>query len=124
MARTIRIGGKDYTSYFTPRGARVSYRPVDGGNGGLMQSGIYTEDEIALKRVLTLTTMPLSAAQLKELLTDIYGPKYCTVYFYDPKAGAYATMTARREVSEQTNAGDGANSIEYWTGVTVTFTER
>ena len=88
----------------------MSYKPVDGGNGGLMQSGIYTEDEIALKRVVTLTTIPLSAAQLKELLTDIYGPTYCTVYFYGTPGGTLsqtpmATIPAYYGDSVTTPAG-------------------
>lgn len=124
MAKTLKINRTDYTDYFTREGYRVSYSPVSGRNAGWMLDGTYTEDEMSLKAVITLTCWPLNETQLSTLLSEIYSYPYHEVYYFDPRAGAYRTIEARRAVSEQKYRGSGADGVQYWTGTVVTLTER
>ena len=124
MAKPIIINGNDYTSYFAATGYSVRYEPVDGGQGGVMQDSTYTEDEIALKAVVTLPCMPLNEDQLSVLLADVYMSKYANLTYYDTWRRVERSIQARRSVSEQTYRGQGANGREYWTGTVVVFRER
>lgn len=124
MAKTFILNGKDYTSWFARAGYTVRYEPVDGGQGGVMQDGTYTEDEIALKAAITLQCMPLNEIQLGAILTEIYSVKYVNLTYFDPKTRGTRTIQARRSASEQKYRGFGADGREYWTGTVITLKER
>lgn len=124
MAKTIQINRKDFTDYFTQAGYTVGYVSVQGSNAGLMLDGSYTEDEIALKAVITLRCIPLTEQQLKEVLDEVYFWPYCDVYYYDPLTHGYRRISARRTVTEQKYRGFTADRKERWTGTVITFTEQ
>lgn len=123
--KTIMINGVDHTSDFPPRGESINYIKVQGQNEGLMLNGAYTEDILATKAVWSSPVMPLSEARLSALLWDIKQDTYATVYFFDANINAYRTAVMRWELSGQNqHKGTGSNGVEYWAGMTVTFTER
>ncbi len=124
MSKIVKINGVDVTDKVTPSGYKVRYESVQGNNSGRMLDGSYTEDEIAKKAVVTIPFMPLSENDISELLGNIYGEPYTSLYYYDPFKKAYITIASRRNVSEQKYVGTGTNGTEYWVGTVATFTER
>lgn len=124
MSKTIKINGTDFTSMFTRRGYVVRYESVHGNNGGLMLDGSTTEDELAIKAVVALPVMPLSETDVAVLLQAIYSEPYVTLQYFDPKTGAYRTALFRRSQAEQKYRGYGSDGNEYWTGPSLTLTEK
>lgn len=124
MPKRIVINEADYTAWFPKTGYSVGYQSIQGANAGVMLDGSYTEDEVAIKAIITLPCMPLDEKQLSELLSNIYSFPYADITYFDPKAGAERNIEARRSVSAQKYRGFGADGKEYWTGTVVTFTER
>lgn len=124
MSKTIKINGVDFTNMFAPFGYSVSYQSVDGGLGGLMQDGTYTEDEMAIKAVVNLPCMPLNEQDLALLLSTVYGIKYVQLHYYDPMSGEYRDIEARRSETSQKYRGAGSDGKDYWTGTVLTLTER
>lgn len=124
MSKTIKINGKDFTRMFTPRGYVVRYESVQGNNGGLMLDGSTTEDELAIKAVVSLPVMPLNEVDVATLLQAIYSEPYVTLYFYDPLVGGYRETLFRRSQAEQKYRGFGSDGKEYWTGPALTLTEK
>lgn len=123
IRKNISINGTSYTDVFTPTGYVVSYQKRHGSNGGTMLDGSQIEDVLAVKAVVTCTCMPTNEAQLQQLLT-VLANTYVTVYYFDPRAGEYRTMTAIPSDPSQKYRGQGSNALEYWTGTVVTFTEK
>ena len=124
MAKTLIINGINVTTYLPPAGYSVGYEPVDGGQGGIMQDGTYTEDEIALKAVILIPCMPLNGTQIAALLSNVFSGKYCTVQYFDPMRNENRQINARRSVSSQKYRGVGADNNDYWTGTVITLSER
>lgn len=124
MAKSLIIDGQDYSSYFTQAGYSVEYASVDGGQGGVMLNGDRVVDELMVKAVIKLPCMPLSDAQISRLLSQVYTGVYHTVRYYDSMRGVNRTISAIRDVSSQVYRGTGANGVEYWTGMVITFSEK
>lgn len=122
--KTIQINGTDYTAYFPPAGYEVSYEKVTGQNEGLMLDGSYEEDILAIKAVVSSPLMPLTEKQQGDILSDIMSDDYATVYYFDPRKNAYRSAVMRYEIGTTKHRGTGANGNEYWTGLTVKFTDR
>lgn len=123
MAKTIKINNVDFTSYFTPVGADVSYKKILGNNGGVMLSGYTEEDILAWKAVVKLTAMPLTETQQSTLLTALMNSTV-NLYYFDPKANTYRTVATIVDISNTKQRGKGGTGTEYWTGIKVTFTEK
>lgn len=124
MSKTIKINGADFTRMFTPRGYVVRYESVQGNNGGLMLDGSTTEDELAIKAVVSLPVMPLNEEDVATLLQAIYSEPYVTLHFYDPKLGGYRETLFRRNQAQQKYRGFGSDGKAYWTGPALTLTEK
>lgn len=124
MSKTIRINDVDVTNLFTRYGYVVSYKSIKGTNAGTMLDGSYQDDELAIKAVIKLPVMPLNADQVKTLLSLVYERTYVDLYYFDPVAGDYKTITAMRQASEQKYRGYGSDGKEYWTGGALTLTEK
>lgn len=123
MRKTIKLNGVDYTDIFTPTGYTVSYKKIRGNNSGYMLDGSYTDDVRAIKSVITCTCMPTNEDQLSQLLVSISNT-YVSVYFYDPREKTYRTADMMPSDPSQKYRGRGTNSIDYWTGTIIQFTER
>lgn len=124
MAKELIIDNTIFTPYFTGTGYEVIYNSIDGGQGGLALNGESIDDEVALKAQVRLPAMPLDSQSLSALLRVVYNGIYHRVTYHDPRTNAPRTMTAKRAVSSQKYRGYGANGVEYWTGIVVTFTEK
>lgn len=122
--KTIQINGTDYTAYFPPSGYEVTYEKVSGQNEGLMLDGSYEEDILAIKAVVSSPLMPLTEEQQSNFLQNVLSDDYATVYYFDPRMNAYRSAVMRYEVGTTKHRGTGADENEYWTGLTVKFTDR
>lgn len=123
MSKSITINGVNYTDMFTPTGYMVSYQKRRGNNSGPMLDGSYVDDVLAVKAVVTCTCMPTNETQLQQLLT-VLANTYVTLNYFDPRTSAYRVITAIPSDPSQKYRGSGVNSLEYWTGTVVTFTEK
>ena len=122
--KNIYINGTDYTAYFPPSGYEVSYEKVSGQNEGLMLDGSYEEDTLAIKAVVSSPLMPLTEKQQSKIVSDILSDDYASVYYFDPRKNAYRSAVMRYEIGTTKHRGTGADGNEYWTGLTVKFTDR
>lgn len=121
--KEFRINGKDYSSYFAHRNWKLEYQDIKGNNAGRMLDGSYTEDEIAVKAVITLSCMPLSEDQAATLLEELYRSVYPLIKYYDLRTGTYREIECLRKISASTYWGEcvGGN---YWGNTIITLTER
>lgn len=124
MSKIIKINGVDITEMFTKVGYVVGYKSIKGNNAGTMLDGSYQDDELAIKAVVKIPVMPLNSEQVSQLIALVHQDVYVTLYYYDPKFKGYKTITAMREVSEQKYRGFGSDGKEYWTGGSLTLTEK
>lgn len=124
MSKMFKINDTDFTHMFTSRGYMVQYQSVQGNNAGQMLDGSYMEDELAVKAVVKLNVLPLNEDQVSALLQEIYAKPYVTLYYFDPKQGAYLEKVFRRNATEQKYRGFGSDGKEYWTAAVLTLTEK
>lgn len=124
MSKTIKLNGVDFTKMFTSVGYYVTYRSVQGNNGGVMLDGSTMEDELAVKSDVHLPVMPLNEADVGELLSVLYQEPYVTMYYYDPRFKSYRETRFRRNSAEQKYRGFGTDGKEYWTGPELTLLEK
>lgn len=123
MAKTVKMNNSTVTSYFVPKGMKVSYKKVLGENGGTMLSGDRVEDVLAWKAVVTLPCMPLTETQQADFLTKAQSDDP-TLYYFDPKAKAYRTIHYMATIKETVYRGAGGTGTEYWTGLVLIAEEK
>ena len=122
MAKTVKMNNVDVTSYFTPKGMKVTYKKVLGSNGGTMLNGDLIEDILAWKAKVTLPCMPLTEAQMTDFLSKAMAG-HPTLYYFDPRRNAYRTIHYMASVAEAAYRGAGGTGTEYWTGYVLTAEE-
>ena len=122
MAKTVKMNNVDVTSYFTPRGMKVTYAKVLGENGGTMLNGDLLEDVLAWKAKVTLDCMPLTEVQMTDFLSKAMAD-HPILYYFDPRKNAYRTIHYMADVAEATFKGAGGTGTEYWTGYVLTAEE-
>lgn len=124
MKKEISINGVDCSSLFMRYGYTVNYKKVHGANGGTMLDGSTTEDVIAVKAVISLSFMPQTEEDLSAFMSSLYGSDYATVYYYDPKDGAYRTIEAIYSEMNVKHLMTNIYDNEMWHPGTMTLTER
>lgn len=84
----LRINGKDYTGYLKAYGGyTIKRNDVDGENSGrLAMDPTMLRDRKAVKMEVGAECRPLTGAEAREILNDIY-PEFVTVDYYDPRVG-------------------------------------
>lgn len=88
-----------------------------------MLDGSYTDDVLDVKAVIKGTCMPLSEEKLSKLLSEISGT-YADVFFFDPMLNEYRTAAMLTPETNQEYKGTGINSVDYWSGTILQFTEK
>ena len=123
MAKTVKMNNVDVTSYFVPKGMKVTYKKILGKNGGTYLSGDREEDVLAWKAVVKLTCMPLTETQQADLVAKatVADP---TLYYFDPRTNAYRTIHYMADISETRYRGKGGTGVDYWTGIVLTAEEK
>lgn len=123
MAKTVKMNNSDVTSYFVPKGMKVTYKKILGENGGTMQNGDIVEDVLAWKAVVTLPCLPLTETQQADFLTKAMSDNPL-LYYFDPRANGYRKIHYKADVSKATYRGAGGTGVEYWTGFVLTAEEK
>ena len=119
----IKLNNEEMTSYFTPRGMKVSYIKVQGENGGVYLSGDREEDVLAWKAVVTLVCMPLTPDRQSAVLQKVTSDNP-SLYYFDPRVNAYRTIHYMASLEETVHRGKGGTGLEFWTGLVLTAEEK
>lgn len=122
-AKKIKLNNVNMTDYFTPTGISVTYKKVQGENGGTYLSGEREEDVLAWKAVVKLTCMPLTEEQQSEVLQKVTSSDP-TLYYFDPLLKGYRTIHYMASVSEAVYKGHGGTGLIFWTGLVITAEEK
>lgn len=115
------IDGQDFT-YMIPEGAiKWSRNDLDSEETGRTLDGVIHRTRIAIKRKLSITTMPLTTEQIIALNAALQ-PVFITVKYLDPIDGI-TTRTFYGSTVESTTqiTMDGET---YWTGTTFNLIEQ
>ena len=126
MARkTTMINGVDFTDYFPPAGLEISYIEEGGSNAGISILGSTIKDVLAVKAVVSSPLMPLTEEQQGYFLRTLMGSgDFVSLYYFEPSIEGYRTAAMSYEISKTKHRGTGADGNEYWTGLSVKFTDR
>ncbi|MEF2836306.1 MAG: hypothetical protein U0N82_01090 [Oscillospiraceae bacterium] len=121
----LRINGTDYTGYLKASGGyAIKRNDVDGENSGrVTMDALMYRDRRAVKTELTLACRPLTGAEARKLLNDIY-PEFVTVDYYDPRSGmVYGAQMYSNNVPAEFlfRKPDGT---EWWDGIKFPLIER
>lgn len=125
MAITLlRINGTDYTGYLKASGGYALERnDVESENAGRTLDTTMHRDRLAVKMKLKLACRPLTGAEARKILNDIY-PEFVTVDYYCPRVGMVegAQMYSNNVPAEFLfRKPDGT---EWWDGITFPLIER
>ena len=104
-------------------GYTVSWDFVDGGQGDIMLDGTESVDELAQKEVITFPLLPLTPAQIKQVLSIVAPTPLHQVQFISPHRGTI-TKTMKRTLSTVKYRGMGGTGNEYWTGLVLTMRDK
>ena len=88
MLTLLIINGTDYTGYLKAhKGYSIKRNDVDGENAGRVTMDYdMHRDRKAVIMEITAECRPLTGAEAKKLLNDIY-PEFVEVYYRDPRVG-------------------------------------
>ena len=89
---TLFIDNVDFSSYLPPRGYTVSYNKIVGDNSMTTLDGVYHEDVLAYKAVISTQLMPMTSEKLTDIM--IACANCSTATYYDPKLGEVVTKFA------------------------------
>lgn len=119
------INGTDYTGFLKAAGGYAVKRgDVDGENAGreTMDATMY-RDRIAVKMELTLACRPLTGAEARQLLNDIY-PEFVTVSYYDPRVGLRENVRMYSNNVPAEFLFRKPDGTEWWQGIKFPLIER
>lgn len=123
--KTIRINGIDFTSCVPRAGYMVTYKKMDGGQGGMMLDGSTTVDTLAIKAVVTVPVLPsLGDAAISTILSELLVSDYPTLSYFDPWRNEYREVETIVDGVETLHAGTNINYDEVWKTPSLVFTER
>ena len=124
MRNPVIIDGVDFSADFNKYGSSVRYDPREGENGGMMLDGSMMVDILAWKAVLTLPCNDLTGDRLSALLQATLKAEI-SVTFWDPRLNEQRTATfIRPELSDQTLTLQISKGVRWYSGMTLTLTEK
>lgn len=124
MRNPVIIDGVDFSADFNKYGTAMYYEAREGHNGGMMMDGSMTVDILAWKAVLKLPCNDLTGDRLAALLQAVLQAEV-SVKFWDTRLNAERTATfIRPELSDQTLTLQTAAGIRWYSGMTLTLTEK
>lgn len=100
MKIELKIDGVDYSSYLPKRGYTVGYKPILGANSCYTLDGKYHEDILAYKATITTEILPMTAAQLSDLINACQNCEL--VEYFDTKTNSYVNKEAKATLSTAT----------------------
>lgn len=126
MALTLlRINGTDYTGYLKASGGySLKRNDVDGENAGrVTMDATMTRDRRAVKMELTLVCRPLTGAEARKILNEIY-PEFVTVDYYDPRIGMVTGIQMYSNNVPAEFLFRKPDGTEWWDGIKFPLIER
>lgn len=123
---TLFIDNIDFSSYLPPMGYTVNYKKIVGDNSMTTLDGVYHEDVLAYKAVISTQLKPMTSDKLKSVITACSNCNTAT--YYDPKTGEVVTKFAIATLSSASVVlNSSSNTI--WnnntsSGVLLTIEER
>lgn len=126
MAHTLLIiNGTDYTGYIKASGGySIKRNDVDGENAGrVTMDATMQRDRRAVKMELSVTCRPLTGAEARRLLNDIY-PEFVTVSYYDPRVGMVSNVTMYSNNVPAEFLFRKPDGTEWWDGIKFPLIER
>ena len=124
MRNLVIIDGVDFSADFNKYGSSVRYDPREGENGDMMLDGSMMVDILAWKAVLTLPCNDLTGDRLSALLQATLKAEI-SVTFWDPRLNEQRTATfIRPELSDQTLTLQTSKGVRWYSGMTLTLTEK
>lgn len=126
MALTLlRINGTDYTGYLKASGGySIKRNDVDGENSGrVTMDATMQRDRRAVKMELPLACRPLTGAEARKLLNDIY-PEFVTADYYDPRVGMVENVQMYSNNIPAKFLFRKPDGTEWWDGINFSLIER
>lgn len=118
------LDGEDFHDMVDTAQYVVTPRRVTGNNSRYTQSGDYYEDLLAIKKDLTIVTVPASQVELSKLLNTCMN-SYVDLKFIDPITNSNLEGKYIPSVGEVKNAIEGSSGETiYWYAVTIQFQQR
>lgn len=121
----LRINGTDYTGYLKASGGYALKRnDVDGENSGRVTMDVVMQrDRRAVKMELTLACRPLTGAEARKILNEIY-PEFVTVDYYDPRVGLVEGVQMYSNNVPAEFLFRKTDGTEWWDGIKFPLIER
>lgn len=121
----LRINGTDYTGYLKASGGYALKRnDVDGENSGrVTMDAVMQRDRRAVKMELTLACRPLTGAEARKILNEIY-PEFVTVDYYDPRVGLVEGVQMYSNNVPAEFLFRKPDGTEWWDGIKFPLIER
>ena len=124
MRNPVIIDGVDFSTDFNKYGYSVRYEIREGTNGGMMLDGSMMVDILARKAVVVLPCNDLTGDRLAALLQATLKAEI-SVTFLDTKLNAQRTATfINPELSDQTLTLQTVAGVRWYSGMTLTLTEK
>ena len=126
MAHTLLIiNGTDYTGYIKASGGySIKRNDVDGENAGrVTMDATMQRDRRAVKMELSVTCRPLTGAEARRLLNEMY-PEFVTVSYYDPRVGMVSNVTMYSNNVPAEFLFRKPDGTEWWDGIKFPLIER
>ena len=121
----LRINGTDYTGYLKASGGyAIKRNDVDGENSGrITMDAEMQRDRRAVKMELTLACRPLTGAEARKILNEIY-PEFVTVDYYDPRVGLVEGVRMYSNNVPAEFLFRKPDGTEWWDGIKFPLIER
>lgn len=122
----LKIDNKDYSHLVPRRGYQVAYKKVLGGGSCYTLDGTYHEDILAYKANISIELMPMSPAELSELVLSVENCDEAT--YHDTKTDTDVTRKVTISLSPATLVMNTIGKV-YWSnspskGMTLSIEEK
>ena len=119
------INGTDYTGYIKASGGySIKRNDVDGENSGrVTMDATMQRDRRAVKMEITVACRPLTGAETRKILNDIY-PEFVTCSYYDPRVGMVENVQMYSNNVPAEFLFRKPDGTEWWDGIKFPLIER
>ncbi len=120
----LTLDAYDIAPYIKANGYSISYKNVVGPNSFTTLDGVYHEDIIAKKAVISAALIPLATSVVSEIAQMC--DTMVTATYFDSKTNDYITINAKATMSVATVVIN-KDSIYYWggaDGIVITIEEK
>lgn len=118
------INGTDYTGYIDANGGYcIARNDVDDTSAGRTMDAKMYRGRVAVKYKVTIKCRPLTGAEAKKILNDIY-PEYVNASVYDPRVGLQEGLEMYSNNVPAEYLFTKPDGTEWWRGISFSLIER